>query len=87
MVKGHNEIIILFMNCQDDVHIVVFFFLPNQEMKTKSLTFNENRQIFVTDSNKNVVSLLSIKFWDLLKIIQAVGKFYENLERVFSYQV
>lgn len=40
-------------------------------MKTKSLTFNE-RQIFVTDSNKNVVSLLSIKFWDLLKIIQAV---------------
>lgn len=58
-------------------------------MKTKSLTFNENRQIFVTDStgNKNVVSLLSIKFWDLLKIIQAVGKFYENLERVFFYQV
>lgn len=54
-------------------------------MKTKSLTFNENRQIFVTDSNKNVVSLLSIKFWDLLKIIQAVGKFYENLERVFSF--
>lgn len=53
-------------------------------MQTKSLTFNE-RQIFVTDSNKNVVSLLSIKFWDLLKIIQAVGKFYENLERVFSF--
>lgn len=56
-------------------------------MKTKSLTFNENRQIFVTDSNKNVVSLLSIKFWDLLKIIHAVGTFYENLERVFSYEV
>lgn len=56
-------------------------------MKTKSLTFNENRQIFVTDSNKNVVSLLSIKFWDLLKIIHAVEKFYENLERVFSYEV
>lgn len=64
-----------------------YFFQPNQEMKTKSLTFNENRQIFVTDSNKNVVSLLSIKFWDLLKIIHAVGKFYENLERVFSYEV
>lgn len=34
MVKGHNEIIILFMNCQDDVHIVVFFLTkPRNEDK------------------------------------------------------
>lgn len=39
------------------------------------------------DSNKNVVLLLLIKFWDLLKIIYVVGIFYENLERVFFYEV
>lgn len=35
MVKGHNEIIILFMNCQDDVHIVVFFFNQTKKWRQK----------------------------------------------------